>query len=314
MKFLYGTTTNYIDITEKVLDTFTTNGFVNIPASDDERAAIFGDPQPKRLKHILAIDDNGNKKVFGSNARLTVLVSDTFEAPSVITWWKTQGKDIQDPEERLKALQDHLKISYGDFKEELCEQRMAIRFIQPTNKILELGGNIGRNTLILASMLEDCHNLVTLESSPFIANQLQYNMDLNGIDSHIEASALSKRKLIQNGWDTIPSDILLPGYYSINSITYSELCDKYKIVFDTLVADCEGALYYILKDEPGLLDTINTILLENDFAELSHKEFVIGMFKEKGFNCVYNDTIKHYKVETSFSHSKDSFYEVWVRQ
>ena len=52
---------------------------------------------------------------------------------------------------------------------------------------------------------------------------------------------MCKRKLIQKGWDTIESDVLLDGYTNVNTITLDQLYSKYNIMFDTLVLDCEGA-------------------------------------------------------------------------
>ena len=59
------------------------------------------------------------------------------------------------------------------------------------------------------------------------AIQLKENRDLNNFKFHIENSALSNRKLMQKGWDTIPSDILEDGYNWVNTITLVELKNKY---------------------------------------------------------------------------------------
>jgi hypothetical protein len=98
---------------------------------------------------------------------------------------------------------------------------------------------------MIASVLNDSSNLVTLECDLISYDQLKSNRNLNNFNFHIQNSALSARKLIQNGWTTIPSDELLPGYSQVNTITLSELKNKYQIEFDTLVLDCEGAFYFI---------------------------------------------------------------------
>jgi len=104
--------------------------------------------------------------------------------------------------------------------------------------------------------------LVTLESNADIARQLIENRNLNNLNFHIENSALSSRKLIQRGWDTIPSDILQEGFQWVNTLTFNEIQTKYNITFDTLVLDCEGAFYYILLDTPEILDNVNLIIME----------------------------------------------------
>ena len=57
--------------------------------------------------------------------------------------------------------------------------------------------------------------------------------------------------------------------------------------FNVLVADCEGALYSILRDEPEFLNSFETILIENDFTDIKHKEFVDIEFKRYKFKRVY---------------------------
>ena len=86
-----------------------------------------------------------------------------------------------------------------------------------------------------------------------------------------ENSALSKRKLIQRGWETIPSDIIIDGFKEVKIIDFYKLQEKYNIEFDTLVLDCEGAFYYILIDEPTILNNIKCIIVENDYTNVEHK-------------------------------------------
>ena len=82
--------------------------------------------------------------------------------------------------------------------------------------------------------------------------------------------------------------------------------NKYNINFDTLVADCEGALYYILRDEPTLLNNINLVIIENDFANLEHKQFVDEQFRSNGLKRVYVSS-------GGWGPCQEFFYEVWSR-
>jgi hypothetical protein len=76
--------------------------------------------------------------------------------------------------------------------------------------------------------------------------QLAKNRDHNGFSFHIEPSALSNRKLIQSGWDTLEVAHITDDMKLVPTITLEELRKKYPIAFDTLILDCEGAFYYIL--------------------------------------------------------------------
>ena len=208
---------------------------------------------------------------------------------------------------KIKNIHSKLKIKYGNLNEELPEQKMVVRYLTGNEKVLEIGGNIGRNSLVIASILKDSSNLVTLESDVGIAKQLTENRDLNNLKFHIENSALSNRKLIQVGWDTIPSDTLKEGYKWVNTITLDNLKSKYKIDFDTLVLDCEGAFYYILKDTPEILNNINLIIMENDYFDVSKKNYVDEIL-------IKNNFIVDYAEYGGWKIYYDNFYEVWKKK
>jgi FkbM family methyltransferase len=204
-------------------------------------------------------------------------------------------------------IQSTLSLKYGSFFEELPEQRMSVRYLTGKEKVLEIGGNIGRNSLIIARLLNSKqYNLVTLESNLEIAAQLKENRDANQLQFHIETSALSKRKLIQKGWDTLPSETLQEGYSWVNTMTLDEIQAKYNIVFDTLVLDCDGAFYYILMDMPEILANINLIIMENDYYELEKKQYVDNVLKQNGF---YRD----YAEGGGWGPCTDYFFEVWKK-
>ena len=122
----------------------------------------------------------------------------------------------------------------------------------------------------------------------------------------LESAESAKRKLIQKSWETIPSDTLLDGYFQVNTITLDELNEKYNIIFDTLVIDCEGAFYYILLDMPEILNNINLIIMENDYTNISHKEYVDEVLRGKNF---YRD----YVEEGGWGPCQANFFEVWKR-
>jgi hypothetical protein len=147
---------------------------------------------------------------------------------------------------------------------------------------------------------------VTLECDAGISRQLAENRDLNQFDFQIEPSALSVRKLIQKGWDTVPSDTLLPGYQWVNTITFAELQAKYNVEFDTLVLDCEGAFYYILMDMPEILTNIKLIIMENDYTVIAHKEYIDTVLKNAGFMVFYSE-------QGGWGPCYDRFFEVWKK-
>ena len=207
---------------------------------------------------------------------------------------------------KLENIHSKLKIKYGSMKSEVPEQEMVVRYLKGHEKVLEIGGNIGRNSLVIASILEDTNNLLILESNVNISKQLTENRDLNNMKFHIESSALSKRKLIQNGIDTKPSETLKPRWCWVNTITLEQLKTKYNIKFDTLVLDCEGAFYYILMDMPEILDNINLIIMENDYTVLGQKIYIDNILKKNNFYVDYTE-------RGGWGPCKYNFFEVWKK-
>ena len=106
--------------------------------------------------------------------------------------------------------------------------------------------------------------------------------------------------------DTIPSDVLLEGYNFVNTITLTNLKMKYNIEFDTLVIDCEGAFYYILMDIPELLNNINLIIMENDYWDITKKNYIDEILMQNNF---YVD----YVEPGGWGPCYNNFYEVWKK-
>ena len=208
----------------------------------------------------------------------------------------------------LTKLHERLTLKYGSFEEEFPEQEMAIQFIMGHERVLEIGANIGRNSLIIASLLENKGGkLVSLEVNEEIADKLIENRNINNFDFAVEPFALSEKPLLRKGWSTIVSYEPRKYYKDVKTISWKDLCNKYPDGFDTLVIDCEGALYQILVDTPSIMDTINMVIIENDFIKKENKEYVHNIFKQNGLEVVYSRDaiIKGKNVE--------QFYQVWKK-
>jgi FkbM family methyltransferase len=295
----YGNPQISLDVTQLTFDKCMKNNVIRIPRGQAQKNALFTDPDKDQVKviniynlltHCLSVHDDSKDVYIDLNTN------------SVF--------DLDEYEDKLFSIQKMLKIEYGSFSDEHPEQLMAVRNLKGTEKVLEIGGNIGRNSLIIASILKTHGGqLVSIECDQAIALQLKYNRDLNGLEFAVEASALSNRKLIQHKWNTIESEVLLEGYTPVSSISYAELTRKYNIAFDTLVLDCEGAFYYILKDTPEILDNINLIIIENDFVDLADKHYVNEVLESRGFKVVYTEALS---VPTPLP-CQENFFEVWKK-
>jgi FkbM family methyltransferase len=295
MKVFYGISNKNMDVTNICLFKLSRNNIITIPWGDLNRGVLFTDPLPGVLKQVFILNDDN---FMAYDDRCTIKINLLNNTVTTI--------DENYISNRIQNIHSTLQIRYGSFYEELPEQKMVVRYLTGDERVLEIGGNIGRNSLIIASILKNSQNLVTLESDVNIANQLTENRDLNNFNFHIESSALSKRKLIQKGWDTLPSDTLQAGYTWVNTISIQQLKEKYSIEFDTLVLDCEGAFYYILMDMPETLDNINLIIMENDYKDISVKNYIDETLKGRGFYVDYAES-------GGWGPCANNFFEVWKR-
>ena len=306
MQIKYGIENNNIDVTEicyKLLKNLST-GIINIPYGDNLRSKYFTDPLIGIHKSIYIYIDNV-EYVFDEYKRIKIDTINNKIIDNTINY-EFINNEINNKTEKIHS---QLTIKYGSLCDELPEQKMSVRYLKGTEKVLEIGGNIGRNSLVISNIINgNKDNMVVMECDIEISKQLSENRDLNNMTFNIESSALSTRKLAQKGWETIVCDneILPDGYNWVNTITYTELCKKYNIKFDTLVLDCEGAFYYILLDMPEILDNINLIIMENDYNNIEHYDCVAAKLKELNFVCDYIET-------GGWGPCYSNFYEVWTR-
>ena len=309
----YGTENNKIDVTNFVLlESNKKNNLYIIPSCDNKRVLMFNniDPAYGIIKNIF-IRNETNSRVFNSIENIYIdSISNEFYSDFDLNLPEKIKNNLPNYEavQELIKIHNNINLKYGDLHEEYPEQVMIVKYIKGNEKILEIGGNIGRSSLIASYILNNNNNnnLVTLECDSEICEKLKENKEINNRNFFIENSALSKRKLIQKGWNTIVSDTILPGYKCVNIISFEELQLKYSIIFDTLILDCEGAFYFILNDMPEVLTNIKLIIIENDYTDINHKMYVDNELKKKGFEVVY--------TESGYCGvSPQNFYEVWQK-
>ena len=300
----YGSTWKRFDVTAAALKHFTKQGFLHIPAGDAERAAIFSDVLPNTLKVVFM-----DGKEFPATANVVVDLR-TVWTNEEIPW--SIIEELFTPLQKLQVIHQSLTLVHGNMLDEFPEQLMVAKYLKGNERVLEIGGNVGRNSLVIATILEKKGNanLVVLECDSKNASDLVQNRDANKLKFHVETSALSLGRLIQAGWTTcpLPEDGLVPeGFVEVPTITLQSLQEKYPIAFDTLVLDCEGAFYYILRDMPDILKGIRLIIVENDYTEIRCKIEVDHILSENGFRVDYMES-------GGWGPCEPAFYEVWVRE
>jgi FkbM family methyltransferase len=298
----YGRGESFTDVTETLIN----SGSSVIPKTDQARARLFGiDPLPGVMKVVRVQWPDGRTEEYGDD--LEVGLDGTVS-----------GGSAQKAEAELQAIHRALRLVHGSMTEEYPEQLMSVRFIGPrrasTRGVLEIGGNVGRNSCAIASVLgnENAGKLVVVEPCLTFVEQLKQNRDINGLSFNMEPVAISRVPLMHRSWETRPigpSGVPDAGWTRVDTVCWEDLRAKWAdkgVVFDTLVVDCEGALYYILKEDPTMLEDIELVLIENDFVNADHKAAVDAEFERHGLTCVYRQA-------GGWGPCQDRFYEAWAR-
>lgn len=289
MKILYGgwDVSTAEDVTLRAYSAWEQNGFITIPATDMMRfAGLDCDPAPGVLKSIWVIDNQGEIIVIGHDNTYRMDLADP-------RFHMIFGSKIIDkPGARLARIHEKITMRHGSLMEEYPEQLMAVRFLPSDAKVLEIGANVGRNTLVIASILSDPQNLLALECDPDSFAQLLENRDANpSLTFRAENAALSRRAMERNGWNTrfVREMSTDNQWIPITTLTLDELRARHPVEFDTLVLDCEGAFLWILEEFPEILNGIHLILMENDYTVLADKMKLDSILFEHGFYRIYHE-------------------------
>ena len=157
MIILYGSDHYRVDITDTVMQKHLVNRNVCIPNSDHARADLFGDPAFGEVKFIKIFDDMLNSRIYNSEQVVNIPVDCDFE--------NFEDKTLESSKEETDAIiSTHsfnhnvqwVKSNPNDYNsDETYEQYMTYRFLPRNASVLELGGNIGRNSMLISSLLND---------------------------------------------------------------------------------------------------------------------------------------------------------------
>ena len=316
MKFFYGTDKIYADITPQVFTKcLQANGEIIIPAHDLSRNKLFGDPVKGFNKHIKVVDNFNNSIIFDSKQLIDIENKDFnlseyvfYRTPAENRkyWWNKKGQFIENKGEQLVELHKLMKCEYGVLEEKLAEQIMAISYLNLDDIVLEIGANIGKTSLIIASLLKEENNLVSIDSNPDHIKKLNYNKKINEMGFLTEEVAISSRELIQRRSETKVSDTILPGFFKINTISWKDFNKKYNKNFNVLFVHCGIILNDILEDEPDFFINFDKVFLVNDFKDILEKNFVDLKLKKSGFKPIFTRG-------GGKNLCKDFYYQVWMK-
>jgi hypothetical protein len=290
----YGTKDNNYDVSVYAREKLTRNNITKIPSKDANRIKLFGDISGNEVKYIfLTIGDTD----FQYNALMTIYIDNSSKTVSTVS-----DNDIDN---ELLAIHNNITIDNGILAQNIEMQKMAVRYLTGSEKILELGAGVGMLSLTMGYILAKSNNVDYLASECNTSSfeKLVINRDANNMKFKACQCTLSDRKMIQQKWIDGDSKIIQTF---IKTAIWDELIKEYNIDFDTLVFDNEGGFLYILTDMRDKLSNVNLIILKNDFSRIRDKVNCTNMLLASNFYLDYNEG-------GGIGPSADDFYQVWKK-
>lgn len=183
-------------------------------------------------------------------------------------------------ERTFKQFFNSYKLIHGNKNDELAEQIVLYKHIEPSDQVLEFGPNVGRSSIIINSRLKNKKNHVVVEADPSAVTKLKENRDANGQKFRIFSGAISDTPLYRRGWKTGVDRRLGE---KVNTLSLSSFLNKYSDVqFNTIVADCEGCLIPFFKKNDSFLRNIRKVIIEHDFESANDLSYFIQKMRQNG--------------------------------
>ena len=224
-------------------------------------------------------------------------------------------KDIS-IDDKLDAI--HKKYSFiseDEWNQEMAEQRLSVEYLQGNEVCLEIGACIGRNTIVISECLNKNGFVYSIESNPRIFNRLEKSIrDSKRVNIIISNKPISSKRMMVNGWSSItldPEGKVLDGWTEVQTQTLNQVKQQCRISnFNTLLLNCEGAFYHIIKDYKDIMDGVTKVFIENDFSVKEHADYVHNVFSFLGFKVAKSVPLKG---GPDFP-CKDYFWQVWIKE
>ena len=127
MQFYYGIEGKYTDITSLVKVNSSINEYMFIPATENSRSQIYGDPLYGITKNIKIITSDNNIIYVNPNKSCIVnSLTNEVQVGNPRYFWNKIGKFIEPKDMRLDILHKFIHFEHGNIKDEYPEQFMVM--------------------------------------------------------------------------------------------------------------------------------------------------------------------------------------------
>lgn len=204
-------------------------------------------------------------------------------------------------EERSNATECSFEKEKGqpaDCQIEAPEHYLVRKYIGPTSTVLELGARYGTTTCEIAMRQLNSGRLVSVDPDYRVWDAFRKNTMNHQCQNHLIQGVVGQQeRRIQRGRTYGTRSVGVSKSMEGEAITFEDIQKRFKLIFDTMLIDCEGCINIFFDENPGALDGIQTILLEADSGKYNgykdptakhpiDYDVVLNELKEKGFEIV----------------------------
>jgi|688.fasta_scaffold29856_5 FkbM family methyltransferase len=171
---------------------------------------------------------------------------------------------------------------------EVTEQWIADTYIRSDSVVLELGGRYGLVSAKINAKLKDKGAHLVVEPCPHAFRVMCQNLANHGAGCICFNGTISTGKMFfqsqgtasKTRYDQCANSVAVPNR------TLDDIIKQTGLKFDTLVADCEGALGMFFKENDHFIGTLKMVTFEEDCHDFCDYEEIKRNLISKGFKCV----------------------------
>lgn len=231
--------------------------------------------------------------------------SATLKTGNIWMNWKT--RQVLNPKRKHLTLNELDAIPYLDehgniidVKCEREEQYVAHDFIEPNSTVLELGGRYGMVSAVINHKLEKPTKHVVVEPDTTVLPSLKQNKQSHQCHFRIVHGIVSKKPqfLSQNGYATQTTSKRVSDASPVQVFSIEDIQKKYKLRFDTLVADCEGCLgTFIEENKSFVTHQLKYIMFEADMPNVCDYSKIRRLLHQAGFRLVVKGFVSFWRKQ-----------------
>ena len=181
----------------------------------------------------------------------------------------------------------HPQIPPHLWRKEQPEQCLISRFVRRDARVLELGGRIGRSTIVAAEVAAD-GRVWTSEASPTLMRRLATMVAPLGarvtLLPAISDVPVFERLGPRAGGEISAAPEVVATWRANRRVATVETAALDGLAFDTIVADCEGCFHALVRARADLLRRVHTVVLEEDAADDAEAAALQAALRSAGFH------------------------------